>query len=141
MYYLKRDGEKPETRQAGIKIPASIQVATGLNLLQATARMGFVYIMLTGGIGEFLEVPISAMTLNVIGAVFFLLGIAGAASVWGMLARKAWALKTLLAVNVLTILFDVWGYTVQSSAFLGFIVPLLTIVLLLRGKSSWGMFN
>ena len=138
MYYLKTD-EKPETKTN--MFPINIRAVTGLNLIQAIARIWFVYIMLTGGIGEFLEVSISTMTLNMIGAMFLLLGVAGVASVFAMLMRKSWALKALLAVNILTIILDVWGITVQSSAFLGFIVPLLTILMILKEKDNWGIIR
>ena len=138
MYYLKkRSGKKQETNPTNATYTEKIKIVTALNLLQATTRMFFIYVMLTGGIGEFLEVSISTGTLNALSVMFFTLGVTGAISVFGIITQKTWALKAMLAVNVSTIIFDIWGYMIQSSAFIGFIVPVLTILLILIEKSSW----
>jgi hypothetical protein len=133
MYYQKivteTDGETKTSTPT-----LTLKAIAGLNLLQAAMRLIFVYIMMTGGIGEFLETEISGGTLASIGAVFLFLGVAGIVSVIGVIKQRGWGVKAILGVNILTILFDVWGYTVQSSALLGFIVPAITILLVVVRK-------
>ena len=130
MYYQKTVEEK-EMRQ---KLTTLLKVAAGLNLVQAAMRLMFFYIMLTGGINQFLEVTINESTLNAISIAFLLLGAAGLVSVYALIRRLEWGVKAVLAVNVLTILLDIWGYMIQSSAFLGFIVPGLTFVILAKER-------
>lgn len=39
-----------------------LKAVAGLSLIQAAARLWFVYVILIGGIGEFLETPMSGAT-------------------------------------------------------------------------------
>lgn len=130
MYYQKTISEK-EMRP---KLTTPLKAIAGLNLAQAAMRLMFFYIIQTGGIDQFLEVTIGQGTLQIIGVIFLVLGVAGVASVYGFIKRLDWGVKAVLAVSVFTILFDVWGYMVQSSAFLGFIVPGLTLAILFKER-------
>ena len=123
-----------KTRVTELTLP--LKAVAGLNLLQAAARLWFVYVIQSGGIGEFLEVPLGSGTLTAISAMFLRLGVAGIVSVVGFVRKKEWGLTAVLAVNGLTVLFDVWGYTVQSSALLGLLVPGLTALLVLRERGK-----
>ena len=130
MYYQKTNSEK-EMRP---KLTTLLKAAAGLNLLQAAMRLMFFYIMITGGIDQFLEVAIKEETLQAISIIFLVLGASGLVSVYGLIKGARWGVKAILAVNLLTIVFDIWGYLVQSSAFLGFIVPGLTFIILAKER-------
>jgi len=39
-------------------------------------------------------------------------------------------------VSVLTILFDIWGVTIQFTAAMGFVVPLISLLILFAKKSQ-----
>jgi len=119
------------------KFTTPIKAALGLNLIQAVMRLMFFYIMITGGIDEFLDVTINPSTLQGISIVFLVLGIGGLISIYGLAMRKEWGVKAIRAVNALTIIFDIWGYLVQSSAFFGFIVPVLNFILLAKERRHW----
>ena len=99
-------------------------------------RLMFFYIMITGGIGQFLEVAIDAGTLQILGVAFLILGVGGLISVYGFIKGLEWGVKAVLVVNILTILLDLWGYFVQSSAFMGLIVPVLTLVILVKERKN-----
>ena len=126
MYYQKTTSEK-EMRP---KLTTPLKAVAGLNLIQGAMRLMFFYIMITGGIDQFLEVEINPSTLQAISIIFLVLGVASLISIYGFIKRTGWGVKAILAVNVLTILFDIWGYLIQQSAFLGFIVPGATFVIL-----------
>ena len=126
MYYQKTTREK-EMRP---KLTTPLKAVAGLNLIQGAMRLMFFYIMITGGIDQFLEVEINPSTLQAISIIFLVLGVASLISIYGFIKRTGWGVKAILAVNVLTILFDIWGYLIQQSAFLGFIVPGATFVIL-----------
>ena len=119
------------------KLTILLKAVAGLNLLQAALRLMFFYIMITGGIGQFLEVAIDASTLQTLSIAFLILGLGGLISVYGFIKGLEWGVKAILAVNILTILLDLWGYFVQSSAFMGLIVPGLTLVILLKERNNW----
>ena len=130
MYYQKIISEK-EMRP---KLTTQLKAAAGLNLIQAAMRLMFFYIMMTGDIDQFLEVTINPSTLQALSIVFLILGTAGMLSTYGFIKGTGWGVKAILTVNVLTILFDIWGYLVQPSAFLGFIVPVLTFIILAKER-------
>ena len=130
MYYQKTSSEN----EMKPKLTTPLKAAAGLNLIQAAMRLMFFYIMITGGIDQFLEVAINEGTLQAISIVFLVLGASGLVAVYGLIKGTRWGVKAILAVNVLTIVFDIWGYLVQSSAFLGFLVPGLTFIILAKER-------
>jgi hypothetical protein len=125
----------------GQKLTTLLKAVAGLNLLQAVLRLMFFYIMITGGIGQFLEVAIDAGTLQILGVAFLILGVGGLISVYGFIKGLEWGVKAVLVVNILTILLDLWGYFVQSSAFMGLIVPVLTLVILVKERKNMERSN
>lgn len=104
----------------------------GANTLNGLFRLYFAYLGTTPAIKEFLTVSVTDGTMNIINLMFLLLGLGGLIASIGLLRGYEWASKALILVSVATILFDVWGYTIQSSAFLGFIVPIVTLFMLYR---------
>ena len=104
----------------------------GVNILNGVFRLYFAYLGTTPAIKEFLTTPVTVGTMNIINLVFLLLGLGGVVASVGLLRGNEWGTKALILVSIVTILFDVWGYTIQSSAALGFIAPVVTLFLLYR---------
>jgi hypothetical protein len=108
------------------------KLVIGANTIIGILRIYFAYLGTTPAIKEFLTVPVTAMTMNTINIMFLILGLGGLIASIGLWLGMEWAAKALIAVSLVTILFDIGGYTIQSSAALGFIVPLLTLFMLYR---------
>jgi len=104
----------------------------GANTINGVFRLYFAYLGTTPAIKEFLTVPVSDGTMNLINIMFLLLGLGGIVASVGLVRGNVWAPKALILVSVATILFDVWGYTIQSSSALGFIVPIVSLFMLYR---------
>lgn len=121
------------------KLTTPLKAVAGLNLIQAAMRLMFFHIMITGGIDQFLEAAINPSTLQAMSIFFLILGVTGLVSIYGFIKGTGWGVKAILAVNVLTILLDIWGYLIQQSAFLGFIVPGITIVILAIERKHLGV--
>ncbi|MBU6997175.1 MAG: DUF2127 domain-containing protein [Theionarchaea archaeon] len=98
-----------------------------LNFLQASGRLLFAVAGLSGGIDQFLDVPVSEATTLVLHVMFFSLGICGLPAAYGLWRGKRWGFWAILLVSVVTILFDIWGYTIQKTAAIGFFVPVISI--------------
>ncbi len=115
----------------------ALRTVVGLNLAQAVARTAFAIIGLTSGLQQFADVPISTIDSAIMEIGFLGLGIAGAISVLGYASERDWTVKSIVAVNVATVAFDIWGLTIQPSAAIGFIVPILTLgyFLVMRHKN------
>ena len=111
-----------------------------LNILQSTGRLFFAILGLSGGMKQFLDVSISPATDGFLLLMFFILGISGYIAIYGVWQQRPWGIKGILFVSGLTILFDIWGLTIQTTAALGFIVPLCTILFIYAKKSQipWG---
>jgi len=104
----------------------------GADTLNGFFRLYFAYLGTTPAIEEFLTVPVSDGTMSIINIMFLVLGLSGLVASLGLLRGTEWASKALVFVCVATILFDVWGFTIQSSAALGFIVPIVSLFMLYR---------
>lgn len=104
----------------------------GINLLNGLFRLYFAYLGTTPAIKEFLTAPVTGGTMNIINVMFLILGLGGIIASVGLLRGNDWGAKVLIPVSIVTILFDVWGYTIQTSAALGFITPVVTLFLLYR---------
>ena len=104
----------------------------GANLANGLFRLYFAYLGTTPAIKEFLSVTVSDSTMNVINIMFLTLGLGGIIASTGLWRKTDWAPKALMIVSIFTILFDIWGFTIQSSAALGFIVPFVTLLMLYR---------
>lgn len=104
----------------------------GANTLNGVFRLYFAYLGTTPAIKEFLTTPVSEGTMNLINIVFLLLGLGGIVALVGLVRGTEWAPKALILLSVATILFDVWGYAIQSSAALGFIIPIVSLFMLYR---------
>jgi hypothetical protein len=57
-------------------------------------------------------------------------------AVAGLLLMRKWGFWATVFVSVSTILFDVWGVTVQFTAAMGFVVPVISLLILFIKKSQ-----
>jgi len=112
--------------------------ASALSGLQSILRIYFAYLGFTGGINEFLTTPISQGTLQFINYIFSILGIAGMVATLGLLMEREWGLWCAILVSVFTVFFDVWGLTIQYTAAIGFVIPILIMILLYKGRHAYG---
>ncbi|MEM2100397.1 MAG: hypothetical protein QXP45_03560 [Thermoproteota archaeon] len=99
-------------------------------LVQSVGRLYFAVLGTPGGTGRFLDAPIPYETSLVIFVMFLLLGVLGLVAVIGLFGKWRWGLRATLLVSVATIVFDIWGFTIQSTAAIGFIVPVISIICL-----------
>jgi len=99
-------------------------------LVQSVGRLYFAIFGTPGGMSRFLDVPVSYETSLVMFVIFLLLGVLGLVAVIGLFGRRRWGLRATLLVSVATIVFDIWGLTVQFTAAIGFIVPAISIIYL-----------
>ncbi|MBU7032272.1 MAG: DUF2127 domain-containing protein [Theionarchaea archaeon] len=112
-------------------------LVVGLNFLQSIGRLLFALMGLNGGIDQFLDVPVSTTTAQVLHVMFFFLGIMGFVAASGFWRKKMWGFWMILLISVITIAFDIWGFTIQETAALGFIVPVISLVYLIFRRSSF----
>jgi uncharacterized membrane protein (DUF2068 family) len=79
-----------------------------------------------------LDEPVSDELMLFINAMFYLLGLFGLLTAYGLWTEKRWGYLGTLVLSAVTIVFDVWAIvTVQSSAAMGILLPALFIVYLL----------
>ncbi|UCH04445.1 MAG: hypothetical protein JSW05_12905 [Candidatus Thorarchaeota archaeon] len=95
-------------------------------------RLYFAYLSMTGT--QLLDVHVSQLTVQILDLMFISLGVGGLIVAAGLWLNTRRGLTGTLAVSVATIVFDVWGLTIQITAALGFIVPVMTIGYLLVVK-------
>lgn len=125
---------KKEIHSSG-KPPRSTIFVALLWVLQSAGRivLGYLSIITPGGL---LDVEVAQITLQTINTMFFLLGILGFIAVVGLLMMRRWGFWATVFVSVSTILFDTWGVTIQFSAAMGFVVPVISLLILLAKKSQ-----
>lgn len=109
----------------------------GLNLLQAVLRVVFTALSLSGGMGQFLNRSITSTDADVLFAMFAILGVAGLVSVFLASRRQTAGIMALGAVSVVTIIFDIWGMTIQGTAAIGFVVPVITLASILLVRQAF----
>lgn len=105
------------------------------NLLIALGRLYFAVSGIHGGMEQFLDVPISQVTSIFLLVMFFALGICGLVATFGFLRLKSWGISAIFFVSTTTIIFDIWGCTIQATAAMGFVVPILSLLYLLTNRN------
>ncbi|MBS7633725.1 hypothetical protein KEJ15_08985 [Candidatus Bathyarchaeota archaeon] len=125
---------KKEIHSSGKPTRSIIFVAL-LWMLQSAGRivLGYLSTITPGGL---LDVEVAQITIQTINTMFFLLGILGFIAVVGLLMMRGWGFWATVFVSVLTILFDIWGVTIQFTAAMGFVVPVISLLILLAKKSQ-----
>lgn len=103
-----------------------------LNLVFGVFRIYFAYLGTTEAIKEFLTVTVSPTTMTIINAMFLLLGVGGLIASIGMILNKSWSINAMVLVSLANIIFDIWGYTIQFTAALGVVVPVITLLVIYR---------
>jgi len=98
-------------------------------ILQSAGRFLFGYLSATTP-GGLLDVEVTLATLQIIDTMFLVLGALGLIATAGLLLRRKWGFHATVIASVSTILFDIWGVTIQSSAAMGFVVPAILLVVL-----------
>ncbi|MGQ9596839.1 MAG: hypothetical protein ACUVQY_02690 [Thermoproteota archaeon] len=81
-----------------------------------------------------MDIEVSLITIQTINTIFFLLGILGFIAVVGLLLMRKWGFWATVFVSVLTILFDIWGVTIQFTAAMGFVIPAVSLLILFAKK-------
>jgi len=89
-----------------------------------------------GGMGQFLDVPVSYITSLTMFVMFLFLGASGLVAAYGLGRKQRWGFWGAILVSVATIIFDIWGLTIQYTAAMGFIVPAISILYLYFKKSQ-----
>jgi len=103
-------------------------------VLNSALRLIFGYMSASGV--PMLDTPVSAATLQTINVMFFFLGVSGFIATFGLWQMKRWGFWGIILVSTATIVFDIWGFTVQYTAAMGFIVPAISIFYLYFKKSQ-----
>jgi len=105
-------------------------------IIQSFGRLSFAVLGTPTGMRQFLDVPISDNTSIVLFIMFLLLGVLGFIAAFCLLARRKWGFWGTIFVSAATIIFDIWGLTIQFTAAIGLIVPLISILYLYPKKSQ-----
>ena len=87
--------------------------------------------------GSMLDVSVSPIVFQFIIVMFFILGVNGFITSFGLWQMKNWGFKGVILVSIATILFDIWGITIQFTAALGFFVPGIVLIYLYNNKSRF----
>ena len=102
-----------------------------LAVIQSIARFA-IPLSLSAMDGPVLDNPVSDELMMFINAMFYLLGLFGFVTAFGLWTQKRWGYLGTLVLSAVTIVFDVWAIvTVQSSAAMGIVLPALFIAYLL----------
>ncbi|MFW9993047.1 MAG: DUF2127 domain-containing protein [Candidatus Odinarchaeota archaeon] len=107
-----------------------IALVTVVMGLQSILRLFFVGVIFFGEINQFLEVELSQATLQMIAIVFTCLGISGMTLTYGLWKTTEWGYWGTILHGAVTVLFDIWGLTIQYTAAMGFIFPAILVLLI-----------
>jgi len=107
-----------------------------LNFFQSIGRLSFAVLGINGGINQFLDMPVPHMTSSIMHVMFLFLGIGGLVATYGFWRRQKWGLLAVIFVSLIAIVFDIWGVTIQTTAAMGFVVPLVSIGYIYFRKSQ-----
>ena len=113
---------------AGTARTRGVTLVAALSVLQSLFRLVFYYMGVTGA--ELLDVEVAGSAMRLINAMFLLIGVAGVISAFGIYRMKRWGYWGTILLSVATIIFDVWGLTIQLTAAMGLVLPAAFIVYL-----------
>ncbi len=99
----------------------------------AILRVLFGYLAASGV--QLLDIPVAQSILNALAIVFLFLGVSGLSVAFGLWQLKRWGFLGTIIVSLVTIVFDIWGMTVQYTAAMGFVVPTLVLIYLVVNRS------
>lgn len=120
------------------KIGKTIKEVVFVGFLWILRSVGRLFAALGTPVGmvQFLDEPISNTTSLILFVMILFLGVFGLIAAFGLPMRRKWGFWSTLLVSIVTIAFDVWGLTIQSTAAIGFIVPGISILTLYPEKSQ-----
>ncbi|MFX0108297.1 MAG: DUF2127 domain-containing protein [Candidatus Hodarchaeota archaeon] len=98
----------------------------------ALLRVVFGYLAASGV--QLLDTPVAQSTMNVLVLIFLFLGTSGLIVAVGLWHKKQWGFHGTIIVILATIIFDLWGMTLQFTAAMGFIVPGLVLIYLVSNR-------
>jgi uncharacterized membrane protein (DUF2068 family) len=99
-----------------------------LSVLQSLFRLVFFYMSVTGA--ELLEVEMTVSAMQLVNMMFLLIGVAGMITAFGLYQMKRWGYWGTILLSVVTIIFDIWGLTIQFTAAMGLVLPVTFIAYL-----------
>ncbi|MBS7616574.1 hypothetical protein KEJ45_05195 [Candidatus Bathyarchaeota archaeon] len=105
-------------------------------ILQSVGRLCFAFLGGPEGMGQFLDVQISNLTSQVMFLMFLLLGVIGLFAAVSLLVKQKLGFWVTTSISIATIAFDVWGCTIQYTAAIGFVLPIISIIYLYARKSE-----
>ncbi|MEM2005685.1 MAG: hypothetical protein QW705_05325 [Zestosphaera sp.] len=105
-------------------------------VIQSVGRLFFAALGTPAGMGRFLDTPVTYTISFVLFTMFLSLGAFGLIAALGLLARRRWGFWLTILVSIATIVFDVWGLTIQLTATIGLIVPVISILVLYPKRSQ-----
>ncbi len=117
--------------------PSGLMALTALWVFNSLLRVLF------GAMGAMgtplLDVEVSKLTIDLISMMCLSLGFGGLVMTIGLWQMKKWGLCGVLVISFITVIFDIWGYFIQFTAAMGLIVPVLTILYMMRhwGNDLW----
>lgn len=112
--------------------PRIITVISLLSALQSVFRLYFFYLGVTGA--ELFDVEVATSTQQMINYTFLLIGIGGIITAFGLWQLKSWGYYGTILLSIGIIIFDAWGLTIQKTAALGLILPVIFLILLFRDR-------
>ena len=80
--------------------------------------------------GSLLDNPVPLIIDQILIVIFLILGILGFITAYGFLKLELWGIQGVVIVSLLTIIFDIWGITIQFTAAMGFIIPAISLLYL-----------
>ena len=91
--------------------------------------------------GSLLDNPVSPLVEHLLIITFLILGVLGFITSYGLLKLKLWGFLGVVVVSFSTIVFDIYGMTIQFTAALGFIAPVIALLYLVPRMFKMGMIG
>jgi hypothetical protein len=109
-------------------------LVTALVLVQSVSRLALAQMDIT----QLIEVQIAQTENDIIQMMLYALGIAGVAFAYPFARGSRVGVYGMLAVSVTTIGFDIWGMTIQATAAMGLLIPVMIIAYIALNRDVFG---